>query len=429
MSKKLQNITTLNSTTDYKTTPIPSLKIFHHTPFRVTRKSEKHAISQKHLTNQEKFHLLGKVRIEHAILEGRRLAAVKHNGQVGINRRLIARMIHVVCFLGKQELAFRGHRENNESLNKGNYLELLKLLAQEEQLLKEHLLSSAIFKGTSKMIQNDLIECVTSVLNSKMFNEIQRVNYVSIQADETTDVSCRSQMSIIFRYVVEQKIVERFIGFFDVLKNKTASGLADIILSEINKWKIGNKIMCQTYDGASVMSGEKSGVQFRIRQIYPNTLFIHCYVHQLNLVLLHGAKTLKSVKLFICSLTMFHTFFSRSTKISELLREQGFKLPNQSDTRWNYHSRAASTIKKHFLDLKNAVLHVTEEPGWDPISVCTASGLYDKLNDANFVYFLILFSKVFLYTDHAFNFLQSKSLSNIKSYISEIQNLKKICPI
>ncbi|KAL4122333.1 hypothetical protein QTP88_014683 [Uroleucon formosanum] len=171
--------------------------------------------------------------------QGRRLAAVKHNEQVGINRRLIARMIHVVCFFGKQELAFCGHRENNESLNKGNYLELLELLAQEEQLLKEHLLSSAIFKGTSKMIQNDLIECVTSVLNSKIFNEIQRVNYVSIQADETTDVSCRSQMSIIFRYVVE-----RFIGFFDVSKNKTASGLADIILSEINKWKIGNKIIC-----------------------------------------------------------------------------------------------------------------------------------------------------------------------------------------
>ncbi|XP_025417538.1 uncharacterized protein LOC112688512 [Sipha flava] len=139
------------------------------------------------------------------------------------------------------------------------------------------------------------------------------------------------------------------------------------------------------------MSGEKSGVQFLIRQIYPNTLFIHCYAHQLNLVLLHGAKTIKSVKLFICNLTMFITFFSRSTK----------------------------------RNLKNAVLHVTEEPGWDPISVCTASGLYDKLNDANFVYFLILFGKVFLYTDHVFKFLQLKSLSNIKSCIFEIQNLKK----
>lgn len=50
---------------------------------------------------------------------------------------------------------------------------------------------------------------------------------------------------------------------------------------------------------------EKSDVQFRIKQIYLNTLFIHCYAHQLNLVLLHGAKTINSVKLFICNPTMF----------------------------------------------------------------------------------------------------------------------------
>lgn len=145
------------------------------------RKSEKHSISKKHLINQEKFHLLGKVRIEHAISEGRRLAAIKHNEQVSINRRLIARMIHVVCILGKQELAFRGHREHDESLNKGNYLELLDLLAQEEHLLKDHFLSSSIFKGTSKIIQNDLIESVTTILNSKIFKEIQTVNYISKQ--------------------------------------------------------------------------------------------------------------------------------------------------------------------------------------------------------------------------------------------------------
>lgn len=101
----------------------------------------------------------------------------------------------------------------------------------------------------------------------------------------------------------------------------------------IKKWDIGNEIITQTYDGASVMSGAKNDVQSLIKKIYPNVLFIHCYAHQLNMVLLYGAKTIKSVKLFICNLTMFHTFFSKSSKRSELLREQGFKLPNHSDTR------------------------------------------------------------------------------------------------
>jgi len=83
------------------------------------RKASKHAISKTHLTSQEQFMLLGANRIEHALSsEGRRLAAIKHNENVGVNRRILKRLIHVVCFLGKQELAFRGHKEDSSSINK-----------------------------------------------------------------------------------------------------------------------------------------------------------------------------------------------------------------------------------------------------------------------------------------------------------------------
>lgn len=95
-------------------------------------------------------------------------------------------------------------------------------------------------------------------------------------------------MSIIFRYVIEEKIIERIIGLFDVSKNKTASGLANVILFVINEWNIGNKIIRQTYDDASVISGAKNGVQNLIKKTYPNALFIHYYAHQFNLVLLYN---------------------------------------------------------------------------------------------------------------------------------------------
>ncbi|XP_025425451.1 zinc finger MYM-type protein 1-like [Sipha flava] len=345
---------------------IPNIK-------NLVRKAEKHQISKKHLTNKESFHMLGKNRIEHSISESRRLTAINHNKQVDINRKILARLIDVVCFLGKQELAFRGHHENEGSLNKRNYCEILDLLAKEEQFIREHFCINSVFKGTSHDIQNDLIHCVTTVLNSHILKELKITNFISIQADETTDVSCQSQMSLIFRYILDNKIEERFIGFFDVSKNKTAAGLSEVILNELSKWNIGKKVVYQTYDGASVMAGEKNGVQSIIQNIYPMVIFIHCYAHQLNLVLLHGAKSIKDVKLFIANLTMFHTFFSRSSKRSSLLREQGFKLPNQCNTRWNYHSRAALTIKTHFNELKNAVSHVVDDPGWDSNSVCTAS--------------------------------------------------------
>lgn len=389
------------------------------------RQAEKHSISRKHLMNEEKFHLLGKLRFQHVSDESQRLAILKHNELVGTNRRLLARMIHIVCFLGKQGLPFCDHHYD-EFLNNGNFVELLKLLAQGERLVNENIfLSPTINQRTSRTIQKDLIECVTSVLNSVIFEEIQAAKYVSIQADESSDVSCRSQISIILRYVIKQNIVERFVGFVNVPRNKTPSDLADVFFTEINKWEITSKLVYHTYDGALFMPGEKTGIQCIFKELYPNALFINCHSHHLNLVLLHGAKVIKSVKFFICDLSMFHSFFSEFTNRSAQLRKQGFKLPIQSDNGWNYHSKASFTIKTHYKELKNAVIYVIENPSWDPISVCTASKILEKLNDANFVYLLIFFSKIFEYTDYVFNIPQSKMFTNIKVFISEIQNLKQ----
>lgn len=89
------------------------------------RKAQKHGISERHLVCQEQFKLLDENIIDHALSEGRRLTAIKYNEQVGINRRILARLIHVVCYLRKQELAFRGQDERKSSSSKGNYLELL----------------------------------------------------------------------------------------------------------------------------------------------------------------------------------------------------------------------------------------------------------------------------------------------------------------
>jgi hypothetical protein len=111
--------------------------------------------------------MLGKIRIEHSISESRRLTAINHNKQVNVNRKILVCLIDVVCFLGKQELAFSGHRKNEGSLNKGNYCKILDLLSKEEQFITEHFLKNSVFKGTSHDIQNNLIHCKTTVLNTQ----------------------------------------------------------------------------------------------------------------------------------------------------------------------------------------------------------------------------------------------------------------------
>ena len=72
-----------------------------------------------------------------------------HNEQVLENR--------LVCYLGSQELAFRGNDESENSDNKGNYIELLKLIGKYDSKLNGHLSFAQCFKGTSNHIQNELI--------------------------------------------------------------------------------------------------------------------------------------------------------------------------------------------------------------------------------------------------------------------------------
>ena len=62
--------------------------------------------------------------------------------QIERNRRVLHRLIDSTLFLARQGLAFRGHREyaglGAPSSNEGNFLELLKLLAQYDALLEEN---------------------------------------------------------------------------------------------------------------------------------------------------------------------------------------------------------------------------------------------------------------------------------------------------
>ena len=42
-----------------------------------------------------------------------------HAKQVEVNRRNVQRIIEAILFLGRQNIAFRGHNESSKSLNKG----------------------------------------------------------------------------------------------------------------------------------------------------------------------------------------------------------------------------------------------------------------------------------------------------------------------
>jgi len=43
-----------------------------------------------------------------------------------------------------------------------------------------------------------------------------------------------------------------------------------------------DKLIAQAYDGASVLRGQKAGVQQKVREQFKNAHYVHSYGHQLN---------------------------------------------------------------------------------------------------------------------------------------------------
>ncbi|OAF64009.1 hypothetical protein A3Q56_08252, partial [Intoshia linei] len=58
--------------------------------------------------------------------------------------------------------------------------------------------------------------CENKVIYNEIYNEVEFCFFISVQADETTDCAMYAQLSIIIRCVCKSKIIERFIGFFDI---------------------------------------------------------------------------------------------------------------------------------------------------------------------------------------------------------------------
>ena len=68
---------------------------------------------------------------------------------------------------------------------------------------------------------------------------------------------------------------------------------------------IKEKLIGQTYDGASVMSGHINGVQAQLQPEYPFAHFVHCAAHRLNLVLCQAASSISPVKIFFVNIGAF----------------------------------------------------------------------------------------------------------------------------
>jgi hypothetical protein len=181
--------------------------------------------------------------------------AVKDKEKVERNRLRLKVSIAVVKWLAFQACAFRGHDESALSKNKGNFLEMVDLLAEFNPQIGKVVRGNAPYnsKYTSPEIQNEILSIYACKIRKHICEEIGDSKF-SILVDETCDVAKREQMALVLRFVDKDGILqERFFDLIHVANTRSLT-LKDELSSVLSNhgFDIQN-LRGQGYDGASNM--------------------------------------------------------------------------------------------------------------------------------------------------------------------------------
>ena len=322
---------------------------------------------------------------------------------VADNRHYLRTVIEVLLLCSQQEIALRGHDESLKSLNRGNFIEILKLIAIHDEIVKSRLTcgpKNAIY--TSPNIQNELLHIMSGMVQGIICRKIQGAGYFSILVDESKDCSKKEQLTLVLRCIdpLDASIHEYFLTFVEATSLDVKS-LTEYIVDTLNKHQLDLAcIVSQGYDGASVMSGHCSGVQARLKEFATHAIYIHCHAHVLNLVLVDSVKSLPDATQFFALLESLYVFLSTTKSHVIFLQKQKDLHPNMhtrelkrlSDTRWACRYAAVNCIC-HTLDAIIATLeHVVEDS--DGMKATPATGLMLQVKSFKFILCLIIFDKI-----------------------------------
>ena len=367
-----------------------------------SEKVKRHVKCSCHVENCVKRAFFDKTNIAEHLSKTYKESIIQHNLEVEKNHHFLSRVIDCIKFGGAFELAVRGHDETLTSDNPGIFLGLVNFTSALDSVLSKRLESATLFKGTSKTVQNELLD-MFKTSQGTIQKEIEQADFVAVIADDTTDVSNHLQNVVVFRYIVSGRVVERFWSFCD-LQQGNAENISTNLISCLDSILPGvhdkQKLVAQCYDGASVMSGQHRGVQSIVKEAYPNAHYVHCYAYHLNLVLQQATSQIHSARIFFAHLNAFSVFFSHSTRrVSCLDVTVAMRIPRSVQTRWKFDSRIVSTVFEHKDDLKECFKLMINTWKKDKASVHDASGLFLWLEHRSLLIYLRYFHQLMPHAD------------------------------
>ena len=177
----------------------------------------------------------------------------------------------------------------------------------------------------------------------------------SIALDETRDRAMIEQLAVTMRYVDDNLFIhEYFFGHWQC-RSTASKALFNLLKSILETFKLDiNKIVAQNYDGASNMSGEKSGLSALVLEINKMALYVHCYAHKFSLALKDASLELVYLASTIDLVNNVASFIEGSTNRHALFKElqDGERvklvLSQLSQTRWGSRTRSFTSFRRSY---------------------------------------------------------------------------------
>ncbi|XP_065660162.1 52 kDa repressor of the inhibitor of the protein kinase-like isoform X2 [Hydra vulgaris] len=400
--------------------------------------------------------------------------------QIVENRERITPIIESIIFLARQNIPLRGHRDDGELLinsssktsviNEGNFRELLRFRIKSGDKILENHLNTTHAKATyiSNTIQEELIECCKEEIIYKILTDIQCNKFNSILLDETTDVSHSSQMTLILRYIFDEKIKEDFVSFINchtyfynkqksnqeehinhseecvenyestIIEPKlTGEVLGKIVVNILKSLNLNLKhCVGIATDGCSIMTSTVRGaVKYIQSNATPNAVYSPCTNHCLNLSISKSSSVME-IRDSIGIIKETVKFFNMSAKRNHVLKIVFGKeknLMSLCETRWIERHDSVLIFKNSLHYIIKSLNLITE---WqDNDSSVKAYSLLNSLTTCQFIISLFILSDLLNLTSPASKLLPSvqKDLhfaeDCFKDIINIMENRRSTCYI
>ncbi|GJY90918.1 zinc finger MYM-type protein 1-like protein [Tanacetum coccineum] len=347
------------------------------------------------------------------------------------NRIRLKASIDIVCWLTFQVCSFRGRDETLNSKNRGNFIELLKLLTSYNVEVANVVLENAPYnaKYTSWLIQKEILSIIANNVRKHIRKEVGD-SYFCIMVDEARDESKEKQMAIVLRFVDKDGFIrERFLDLVHVYDTMAVTLKANLWEQLLNYEFDISKIRGQGYDGASNMRGEWNGLQALVVKDCPYAYYVNCFAHRLQLALIAASKEVIPVQQFfrkltsvvnvICASSKRHDELqkAKSIEIQHLLELGEIKtgkganqigtLRRAGDTRWGSHFNSVCSLFRMFNPTRSVLESIIED-GSCASQRGEADAAYTYLKSFEFIFILHLMKEVMGRTDILNQALQKK---------------------